>query len=259
MAQPKTALITGSTSGIGLAIATAFARAGYHIVLNGLDATGPETAQQLEREFGVKAIYSPANLLHNEEMDEMIAQAMSTFGGIDVLINNAGIQHVSPVEDFPVEKWNAILSIVLTGAFYLTRAVWPSMKKNRFGRVINLVSAHGLVASPYKSAYVAAKHGLIGFTKTIALEGAAFGITANAICPGYALTPIVEKQIPDQMRVNQMSREEVIQQVLLKEHAIKDFVALDSIAQTALFLADSPASASITGISLPIDCGWTAH
>jgi len=176
-----------------------------------------------------------------------------------VLINNAGIQFVSPIEDFPEDKWDAIIAINLSAAFHLTKAILPSMKARKYGRVINISSAHGLIASPFKSAYVAAKHGIIGFTKVLALEGGEFGITANAICPGYVHTPIVDKQIPDQMKAHNMTREEVIEKVFLAEHAIKDFISLDTIAQTILYLADSEAAATITGIAMPLDAGWTAH
>lgn len=255
----KTALITGSTSGIGLATAKAFAAKGYNIVFNGLEENGAAIASDVAKEFNIGYLYSPANMLHPEEIRGLAKEALDKFGSIEVLINNAGIQFVAPIEDFPEEKWDAIIAINLTAAFHLTKAILPSMKKQKFGRVVNISSAHGLIASPFKSAYVAAKHGIIGFTKVLALEGGAFGITANAICPGYVHTPIVDKQIPDQMKAHNMTREEVINEVFLSEHAIKEFITVDTIAQTILYLADSDAAATITGIAMPLDAGWTAH
>ncbi len=254
----KTILITGSTSGIGMGIARCFAKEGYQIIFNGLEPNGAELAQQIADEFGIKHIFNPANMLDPEALKAMVAEAIQTFGSIDVLVNNAGIQFVSPVEDFPEQKWNDIISINLTAAFILTKAVWPSMKNQNHGRIINIASAHGLVASEFKSAYVAAKHGLVGFTKTIALEGAPFGITANAICPGYVHTPIIDKQIADQMKAHQMTADEVVQKVMLDKQAIKSFISIDTIAQSVLFLASETAN-TITGIALPIDGGWTAQ
>ena len=255
----KTALITGSTSGIGLATAKAFAAKGYNIVFNGLEENGAEIAASVAKEFNVDYIFSPANMLKPEEIKKLAEDALVKFGTIEVLMNNAGIQFVSPIEDFPDDKWDAIIAINLTAAFHLTKAILPSMKANKFGRIINISSAHGLVASPFKSAYVAAKHGIIGFTKVIALEGGEFGITANAICPGYVHTPIIDKQIPDQMKAHNMTKDEVINKVFLAEHAIKEFISVDTIAESILFLADSAAAATITGIALPLDAGWTAH
>lgn len=254
----KTILITGSTSGIGMGIARCFAKEGYQIIFNGLEPNGAELAQQIADEFGIKHIFNPANMLDPEALKAMVAEAIQTFGSIDVLVNNAGIQFVSPVEDFPEQKWNDIISINLTAAFILTKAVWPSMKNQNHGRIINIASAHGLVASEFKSAYVAAKHGLVGFTKTIALEGAPFGITANAICPGYVHTPIIDKQIADQMKAHQMTADEVVQKVMLDKQAIKSFISIDTIAQSVIFLASETAN-TITGIALPIDGGWTAQ
>jgi 3-hydroxybutyrate dehydrogenase len=256
--MPKTVLITGSTSGIGLAISKVFAKEGYNIIFNGLEPNGTEIAQQVATENNIKHLFFPANMLQPDALKEMVLKATETFGRIDILINNAGIQYVSPIEEFPDQKWNDIIAINLTSAFHLTKAVWVGMKENKWGRIINIASAHGLVASEFKSAYVASKHGLIGFTKTIALEGAPYGITANTICPGYVRTPIVENQIADQMKVHNMTADEVIQKVMLSKQAIKQFVDINSIAQTTLYLASDVAS-TITGIALPIDGGWTAQ
>jgi 3-hydroxybutyrate dehydrogenase len=251
-------LITGSTSGIGLGIAKAFAAKGHNLIFNGLEANGAELAGQVAEAAGVQHYFSPANMADPAAIRAFAVEALSRFGTIDMLINNAGIQHVAPLEDFPEEKWDAILAINLSAVFHLTKAIWPGMKAKGWGRVINIASAHGLVASELKSAYVTAKHGLIGFTKTIALEGAPFGITANAICPGYVQTPIVEKQIADQMKLHQMSAEDVVKKVMLEKQAIKSFNTIESIAETALFLS-SEAASTITGIALPVDGGWTAQ
>lgn len=255
----KTALITGSTSGIGLATAKAFAAKGYNIVFNGLEENGAAIAASVAKEYNVDYMFSPANMLRPEEIKKLAEDALAKFESIEVLMNNAGIQFVSPIEDFPDDKWDDIIAINLTATFHLTKAILPSMKANKFGRIINISSAHGLIASPFKSAYVAAKHGIVGLTKVTALEGAEFGITANAICPGYVHTPIIDKQIPDQMKAHNMNKEEVIEKVFLAEHAIKEFISVDTIAESILFLADSAAAATITGIALPLDAGWTAH
>jgi 3-hydroxybutyrate dehydrogenase len=254
----KTVLITGSTSGIGLATARVFAAKGHNIVFNGLEANGAEIAADVAKEFGIDYLFSPCNVLESKQIDEMVSQAVDKFGTIDILVNNAGIQFVSPVKDFPLEKWNAIIGINLTAPFLLTKAVWPYMEKQKFGRIINIASAHGLVASEYKSAYVSSKHGIIGFTKTIALEGAPFNITCNAVCPGYVHTPIVENQIGDQMKAHGLSREEVIQKVMLAKQAIKSFIPIELIANTVAFLAAHEAT-TITGISVPVEGGWTAQ
>ncbi len=254
----KTILITGSTSGIGLGIAKVFAAQGYNIAFNGLETNGAEIAQQVADEFKIQHTFSPANLMQPEAIRDMVAAAIKTFGAIDVLVNNAGIQYVAPIDEFPEAKWDAIIAVNLTAAFHVTKAAWGSMKEHKFGRIINIASAHGLRASEFKSAYVAAKHGLVGFTKTIALEGAPFGITCNAICPGYVDTQLVEAQIPQQAKAHNMTEKEVVEKVFLERHAVKEFVPVELLAQTALFLA-SPLAGTITGIAMPVDAGWTAQ
>jgi 3-hydroxybutyrate dehydrogenase len=256
--ENKTALITGSTSGIGMGLARAFARKGYNLVLNGLEPNSAQIAREIARPYQNQHIFSGANMLDPEAIRHMVQQALATFGKIDVLVNNAGIQHVAPVEAFPEERWDAIMAINLTAAFHLVKAVWPTMKANHFGRIINMASAHGLVASEFKSAYVAAKHGLVGFTKAIALEGAPFGITANAICPGYVKTPLVEKQVAAQARAHQLPEAEVVEKVILAKQAIKEYIPISTIAEMALFLASKKA-ATLTGATLPIDGGWSAQ
>lgn len=256
--KSKTILITGSTSGIGLGIAKAFAQKGCNIIFNGLEKNGSDIAAAVAEEYKIHHLFFPANMLQPEELRNMVSQATDRFGGIDILINNAGIQFVSPIEEFPEEKWDQIIAINLTSAFHLTKAVWSGMKRNAFGRIINIASAHGLFASEYKSAYVAAKHGIIGFTKTAALEGAPFGITCNAICPGYVKTPLVENQILDQSRVHNLPVEEVISKVILTKQAIKQFIPVETIAELCLFLSSESAS-TITGIALPVDGGWSAQ
>lgn len=256
--KAKVALITGSTSGIGLEIARTFARNGFSVVFHGLEPKGEEIARQFAEDFHVKTLYSSANLQLPSEIDHMVAEVCSELGSVDVLINNAGIQFVSPIEDFPLNKWNDIISVNLSAAFCTSKAVWADMKVRRWGRIINIASAHGLQASEFKSAYVASKHGLIGLTKVLALEGAEYGITANAICPGYVKTSLVEKQIADLIKSHHLSEEEVLQKIILQKHAIKEFVSADAIAALALYLASDQAS-MITGTSMPVDGGWGAQ
>ncbi len=256
----KVAVITGSTSGIGLAYARALAKAGANIVLNGMGEPADIEKERsgVEREFGVKAVHSPADMTKPAEIEQMIALGEKTFGSVDILINNAGIQFVSPVEEFPPEKWDAIIAINLSSAFHAIRAAVPGMKKRGWGRIINTASAHSLVASPFKSAYVAAKHGIAGLTKTVALELATFKITCNAISPGYVWTPLVEKQIPDTMKARNMTKEQVIKDVMLQAQPTKEFVTSEQVAALAVYLCGDDA-AQITGANLSIDGGWTAE
>jgi 3-hydroxybutyrate dehydrogenase len=256
----KVSLVTGSTSGIGLGVARALADAGSAVVLNGFGVAAEiaKTKDQLAAEFGVKVSYSAADMTKPEAIAEMIAATLTEYGRLDVLVNNAGIQYVAPLDQFPVEKWNTILSINLSSAFHTTRLALPAMRQNKFGRIINIASAHGLVASPFKAAYVAAKHGVVGLTKVAALETAEQGITCNAICPGYVYTPLVEAQIDGQARAHGISRKAVIHDVLLAQQPNKRFATVEELGALTVFLA-SDAAASITGIALPVDGGWTAH
>ncbi|MDP3690983.1 3-hydroxybutyrate dehydrogenase [Bradyrhizobium sp.] len=256
----KVALVTGSTSGIGLGIARALAEAGSAIVLNGLGAASEiaSVRDQIAAGFNVKAGYSAADMTNPEAIAGMITATLAEHGRLDVLVNNAGIQHVAPLDRFPVDKWDAILSINLTSVFHTTRLALPSMRANGFGRIINIASAHGLVASPFKAAYVAAKHGVVGLTKATALETAEGGITCNAICPGYVYTPLVEAQIDGQAGAHGISRDQVIRDVLLAQQPNKRFATVEELGALTVFLA-SDAAASITGIALPVDGGWTAH
>lgn len=256
----RAAIITGSTSGIGLGIAKAFAGAGMNVMLNGL---GPSTEieatrKKIAQEFSVGVAYCGADMSKPEEIDDMVMQAREAFGQVDVLVNNAGIQHVEAIETFPTAKWNAVIAIDLSSAFHGIQAVVTGMKERRWGRIINVASAHALVASPFKSAYVAAKHGLLGLTKTVALETAEFGITVNAICPGYVLTPLVQKQIPETAKARGISEDQVIRDVLLHAQPTKQFVTTEQIGALAVFLCTGGA-ASITGTALPVDGGWTAQ
>ncbi|MFK7891508.1 MAG: 3-hydroxybutyrate dehydrogenase [Granulosicoccus sp.] len=260
MTEVKTAVVTGSTSGIGHGIANALAATGMNIVLNGIESAEDvaEIITKMEQEHSVKVIYTPANLMEAHGGSQLIEAAIDEFGRVDVLVNNAGIQYVSPVEDFPDARWEAIISLNLSAAFYTTKAVIPAMKKQQWGRIVNIASAHGLVASPFKSAYVAAKHGVIGFTKSVALEVAEHGITANAICPGYVWTPLVEKQIPDTAKAKGMTEEQVINDVLLAAQPNKKFATVEEIAATTSFLV-SDGAASVTGTAISVDGGWTAQ
>lgn len=259
MLSGKTAIVTGSTSGIGLGIAEGFAKAGANVVLNGFGEAAAIEAERkrLESLGGGKVTYSPADMSKPDEITAMVHEAEGTFGSVDVVVNNAGIQTVEPVESFPPERWDLIIAINMSSAFHVVRAAIPGMKARGWGRVINVASAHGLVASPYKSAYVTAKHGVVGFTKTIALEVAEAGITANAICPGYVLTPLVEKQIPDTAKARGMTEEQVKRDVLLAAQWTKKFVTVEQLAGVALFLC-SDAAENITGAAIPVDGGWTA-
>jgi len=260
MFKGKTALITGSTSGIGLGIAERLAAEGANIVLNGFgDAAEIERLRRdLAAKHRVGVVYDGADMSKPDAVAAMVTNAVREFGAIDLLVNNAGIQHVAPVDDFPVAKWDAIIAINLSAAFHTVRAALAAMKKKRWGRIVNIASAHALVASPYKSAYVAAKHGIAGFTKTVALEVAEQGITVNAVCPGYVLTPLVQKQIPDTAKARGISEEVVVRDVLLAAQPTKKFVTVQEVAALTAFLCSDEA-ASITGAVLPVEGGWTAH
>jgi len=255
----KSAVVTGSTSGIGLAIARALAKGGANVMINGFgEAAAIENERAgIEREFGVRALYSPADMMKPSEIAAMIADAQKSFGAVDILVNNAGVQYVSPIEDFPIEKWDQIIAINLSSAFHGMRAAVPGMKKRGWGRIISTASAHSLVASPFKSAYVSAKHGIAGLTKTIALETATFGITVNCISPGYVWTPLVEKQIPDTMKTRGLTKDQVINDVLLAAQPTKQFVTVDEVASIAVFLC-SDGARNITGANISVDGGWTA-
>lgn len=256
----KVALITGATSGIGLGIVREFANSGADIVMNGIDDADVtnELKAEIAAEYGVRVLYIKADMSQPSQIEAMIYTIQNEFGSIDIVVNNAGIQHVAPIEEFPTEKWDAILSINLSAAFHTSRLTLPEMRRKGWGRIINIASAHALVASPFKSAYVAAKHGLAGLTKTIALEAAEDGVTANAVCPGYVLTPLVRDQIPDTAKARGISEEAVIRDVLLGNQPTKKFVELSELTAFALFLC-SEQSKSITGAILSVDGGWTAH
>jgi len=260
MLKGRSAVVTGSTSGIGLGIARALAAQGVSLVMNGFGE--PDQIKRivgaLETEHGIRAIHSGADMSRPAEIHTMMAEAAAILGSVDILVNNAGIQHVAPVDEFPPEKWDAILAINLSSAFHTIRAALPGMRNKGWGRIVNIASAHGLVASPFKSAYIAAKHGLVGLTKTVALETANQGITCNAICPGYVLTPLVEKQIDDQARAHRIPREEVIRSVILERQPSKRFVQIDEVAALAVFLCGH-AAASMTGTALSVDGGWVAQ
>ena len=256
----KSAVVTGSTSGIGLAIARAFAGGGMNVMLNGFGEPDKIEAIRagIEQECGVKTLHSNADMTRPGEIAQMVEDAARAFGQVDVMVNNAGIQHVEAIETFPPEKWDAIIAINLSAVFHGTRAVLGGMKQRNWGRIINMASVHGLVASPYKSAYNAAKHGVIGLTKTVALEAAESGVTVNAICPGYVLTPLVERQIPEVAQMRGMSEDDVVSNVMLAVQPTRKFVTVEQVSALAVFLC-SDAAASITGASLPVDGGWTAQ
>ncbi|MGD0420167.1 MAG: 3-hydroxybutyrate dehydrogenase [Xanthobacteraceae bacterium] len=260
MLKGKTALVTGSTSGIGLGYARALAAQGANVTINGFgDAAAIEKERVgIEKEFGVRAFYSPADMTKPAEIADMVHATEKTFGSLDVLINNAGIQYVAPIEEFPIEKWDQIIAINLSSAFHAIRAAVPGMKARKWGRIISTASAHSLVASPFKVAYVSAKHGIAGLTKTVALELATFGITVNCISPGYVWTPLVEKQIPDTMKARNMTEEQVKRDVLLAAQPTKEFVTVEEVAALAVYLCSDVAKA-ITGANLSIDGGWTAE
>ena len=260
MTRGKNAIVTGSTSGIGLGIAEALAGAGMNVMLNGFgDADEIETTRaDLARRHGATIAYHGADMSKPEAIADLVSTTAAGFGSVDVVVNNAGIQNVAPIEEFPTEKWDAILAINLSSAFHTTRLALPGMKDRKWGRIVNIASAHGLVASPFKSAYVAAKHGMLGLTKTVALEAAEFGVTCNAICPGYVLTPLVEKQIPDTAKARGISEEAVVRDVLLAAQVTKQFVTVEQLGALAVFLCSDQA-AQMTGTALPVDGGWTAH
>jgi len=257
MLKGRTALVTGSTSGIGLGIARRLAAEGANIVLNGFGEAAQIESLRNELSGKSEVLYDPADMAKPEAIRAMVEKAAAKFGAVDILVNNAGIQHVAPVDEFPADKWDAIIAINLSSAFHTTRAALPAMKKKGWGRIVNIASAHALVASPFKAAYVSAKHGLAGFTKTVALEVAQQGITVNAICPGYVRTALVEKQIPDQARSRGISEEQVVRDVILAAQPSKQFVKVDEVAALAAYLC-SDAAAAITGALLSIDGGWTA-
>jgi 3-hydroxybutyrate dehydrogenase len=260
MTKRRNAIVTGSTSGIGHGISDALAGVGMNVMLNGFGKADEIEAirADLEKRHGVKVGYHGADVSKADQIADLISTTAAEFGTVDVLVNNAGIQHVAPIEEFPVEKWNAILAINLSSAFHTIRLALPGMKERKWGRIINIASAHGLVASPFKSAYVSAKHGMVGLTKTVALEAAEFGVTCNAICPGYVLTPLVEKQIPDTAKARGISEEEVVRDVMLAPQATKQFVTVEQLGALAVFLCTEGA-AQITGAALAVDGGWTAH
>jgi 3-hydroxybutyrate dehydrogenase len=260
MLEGKTALVTGSTSGIGLGIATRLAAEGANIVLNGFGERVDieRVSRELKTNYPVNVTYDAADMTKPAEIAAMLGKAIAQFGAVDILVNNAGIQHVAPVDEFPLDKWDAIIAINLSSSFHTVRTALPAMKAKGWGRIVNIASAHALVASPFKSAYVAAKHGIAGFTKTVALEVAERGITVNAICPGYVLTPLVQKQIPDTAKARGISEEAVKRDVLLAAQPTKRFVGVEEVAALTAFLCSQEA-ASITGALLPVDGGWTAQ
>lgn len=258
--KDKVAIVTGSTSGIGQGVARSLAKAGAHIVLNGMGdaAKIEEDRAALAKEFGVTVLYHNADMTKPDQIADLVNSTVAKLGRVDILVNNAGVQHVSPIEDFPAEKWDQIIAINLSASFHSIRAAFPHMKKQKWGRIVQIASAHAMVASPFKSAYVAAKHGIAGLTKTVALEGAEFGITANAICPGYVWTPLVQNQIGDTAKARGMTEEEVINKVLLAAEPTKKFTTIEQVGDLALFLCSDTAE-NITGSLQAIDGGWTAQ
>ena len=254
----RNVLITGSTSGIGLGIAEAFAKNGDNIVFNGLETNGAEIAKSMGEKYGVKTVFKNSNLMTPEGVQELVDFAYAEMGSVEVLVNNAGIQHVSPIEDFPIEKYQQIIALNMNSVFYASKAVFKNMKDQKFGRIINVSSVHGIRASEFKSAYVTAKHGVVGLTKVLALEGASFNVTCNAICPGYVKTPLVEGQIKDQAKAHNMTEDEVVEKVMLQKQAVKSFVPIEKLGEIAVFLAAENATA-VSGSTFTLDGGWSAQ
>ena len=254
----RNVLITGSTSGIGLGIAEAFAKNGDNIIFNGLETNGAEIANSMGEKYGVKTVFKNSNLMTPEGVQELVDFAYSEMGSIDVLVNNAGIQHVSPIEDFPIEKYQQIIALNMNSVFYASKAVFKNMKDQKFGRIINVSSVHGIRASEFKSAYVTAKHGVVGLTKVLALEGAPFNVTCNSICPGYVKTPLVEGQIKDQAKAHNMTEDEVVEKVMLQKQAVKSFVPIEKLGEIAVFLAAENAT-TVSGTTFTLDGAWSAQ
>lgn len=254
----RNVLITGSTSGIGLGIAEAFAKNGDNIVFNGLETNGAEISKSMGEKYGVKTVFKNSNLMTPEGVQELVDFAYSEMGSIDVLVNNAGIQHVSPIEDFPIEKYQQIIALNMNSVFYASKAVFKKMKGQNFGRIINVASVHGIRASEFKSAYVTAKHGVVGLTKVLALEGAPFNVTCNAICPGYVKTPLVDGQIKDQAKAHNMTEDEVVEKVMLQKQAVKSFVPIEKLGEIAVFLAAENAT-TVSGTTFTLDGAWSAQ
>lgn len=254
----RNVLITGSTSGIGLGIAEAFAKNGDNITFNGLEENGAEIAESMGEKYDVKTVFKNSNLMTPEGVQELVDFAYAEMGSVDVLVNNAGIQYVSPIEDFPIEKYQQIIALNMNSVFYASKAVFKKMKDQKFGRIINVSSVHGIRASEFKSAYVSAKHGVVGLTKVLALEGAPFNVTCNAICPGYVKTPLVEGQIKDQAKAHNMTEDEVVEKVMLQKQAVKSFVPIEKLGEIAVFLAAENAT-TVSGSMFTLDGGWSAQ
>lgn len=254
----RNVLITGSTSGIGLGIAEAFAKNSDNIIFNGLEENGAEIAKSMGEKYGVKTVFKNSNLMTPEGVQELVDFAYSEMGSIEVLVNNAGIQHVSPIEDFPIKKYQQIIALNMNSVFYASKAVFKKMKDQKFGRIINVSSVHGIRASEFKSAYVTAKHGVVGLTKVLALEGAPFNVTCNAICPGYVKTPLVEGQIKDQAKSHNMTEDEVVEKVMLQKQAVKSFVPIEKLGEIAVFLAAENAT-TVSGTTFTLDGAWSAQ